>query len=178
MRHFITSLLLCLSLPAFAQDFESSPDGSELDFIKKVFQKIQPISFEQNREMCGYVGYDENGHLLISRINTGEEASCTLPGWPSKFDVVASFHTHSTYNPQYSSELPSSTDMESDEASGIDGWIATPGGRLWYIDSTEMTAHQVCGLGCVPQDPNFREDSRDSVREEYSYRAILKHESY
>ena len=169
-----------LSSPSFAQDgqqtYESAPEGAELAFVTKLFYAIQEKSFARNVELCGNIGYDEAGRLAISRINSGEEAACYLPQWPTKLDVIASFHTHSTYSVEYSSELPSSTDMESDESSGIDGWIATPGGRLWYVDSSEMVTFQVCGEGCLPQDPNYVPGPPGSIRDQYSYRAILKRE--
>jgi hypothetical protein len=45
--------------------------------------------------------------------------------------------------------------MEGDADEGIDGYVATPGGRLWYIDTVDMVASQLCGIGCLPRDPKF-----------------------
>ncbi|OUD10222.1 hypothetical protein BVC71_01535 [Marivivens niveibacter] len=172
---------ICFSLIAFANPVIGqtiSPVAEEQAYIVKIFEKIQPRSFALNREICGYIGRNDAGRLVSSRLSTGSEAGCTLPHWPTKFDVIASFHTHSTYSPEYNSEVPSSTDMESDEASGIDGWIATPGGRLWYVDSSEMIAYQICGHHCVPQDPNYIDEPGQNIKPYYSYRAILKGEGY
>ena len=70
-------------------------------------------------------------------------------------DPVASYHTHGGYAEGYHSELPSGTDMKSDRRLRIDGWVATPGGRLWHVDSDTMTVREVCGRGCLPQDPAY-----------------------
>lgn len=172
----LTTILLCFAALA-AQAQESQPKGAELAFVSKLFWRIQERSFAQNKELCGYIGYDRDGQLDMTRIMTGQEASCYLPNWPEDLVVIASFHTHSTYSPEYDSELPSSIDMESDSASQIDGWVATPGGRLWYIDSDAMTAYEICGPGCLPQDPHFIADPPGTIRSRYSYRAIVKREA-
>ncbi len=164
-----------LATPVAAQTL---PIEEEITFITKVFSRIQERSFALNKELCGYVGYNRAGELDITRIMEGEEAACYLPNWPAGMEVIASFHTHSTYSPDYDSEVPSSTDMETDEEDGIDGWVATPGGRLWYIDSSEMIAFQVCGIGCLPMDPNFVPGPEGAIKESYTYRAILKSEAY
>jgi len=65
--------------------------------------------------------------------------------------IFASYHTHGAFSPDYSSELPSGDDMESDEAEGIDEWVATPDGRPCYIDTTDMFAHQIPVL--LPEGP-------------------------
>ncbi len=175
MKICATLLVLLGAAPAFA---DPPTDPEEFAFVRKVFQKIQLRSFDLNRELCGYLGRDALGRLMVSQINVGQEAGCTLPDWPTKFVVLASFHTHSTYNPAYNSEVPSSTDMESDQSSQINGWIATPGGRVWFVDSSTMTAHQVCGVKCVAQDPNFIDEPPGAVKGSYSYRAIIKSETY
>ena len=167
------ALVIPVSLSA-----QESPSEIEIAYVTKLFNSIQERSFAENKELCGYLGYNQEGRLATSRILPGQEATCVLPNWPEHLDVIASFHTHSTYSPEYDSERPSSTDMESDEADGIDGWVATPGGRLWYVDSSEMIAHQICGIGCLVQDPNFVADPPGSVKESYTYRAILKAEAY
>ena len=172
-RIFCIMIGLFAAFPAWSQSAPTAAD--ELAYVTKVFEKIQPRSFAMNRELCGYLGKDASGRFVTTRIATGSEDGCTLPYWPEKFDVLASFHTHSTYSPDYNSEFPSSIDMESDEASGIDGWIATPGGRIWYVDSSEMVAYQVCGESCVPQDPNYVDEGQ-TIRPSYSYRAIVKGE--
>ncbi len=59
--------------------------------------------------------------------------------------------------------------MEGDEDEGIDGWVATPGGRLWYIDTTDMVTFQICGIGCLPSDPEFIAGDGGIIEQSYSY---------
>ena len=157
---------------------EATGTGEELAYVRQIFSEIQPWSIEINAEICGYIGYNRMGQLTRTRHSVGQEASCRLPQWPSKMVVIASYHTHSTWSRHYDSEVPSTLDMESDESSEIDGYVATPGGRLWYVDSDTMTTGQICGVGCLFQDPGFRPDPPGTIREVYSYQQLVKRERY
>ncbi len=137
--------------------------------MRAVFAELNPISIAANIEHCGYVGFTADGELAVSPPTPGDTSSC-LADDPDNLElVVASYHTHAAFSPDYSSELPSGTDMEGDEDEGIDGWVATPGGRLWYIDSTDMVTWQVCGIGCLPSDPEFIAGDSGIIEESYSY---------
>lgn len=130
--------------------------AAERALIEEVFIRYQPISIAQNVEFCGYVGFDETGRLVVSDGARGDESSC-LPEDPDEIDLItASWHTHGAFSTDYFNEVPSISDVEGDEAEGIDGYVATPGGRLWYVDTEEMMIRQLCGLGCLPSDPAFR----------------------
>jgi hypothetical protein len=139
---------------------EATASGDELAFVSQVLADLQFRSFATEREHCGYLGLDGQGRWMTSPISVGEEAACPLPRVPGGMRVVASFHTHSTYSPLYASEWPTTQDVATDRASNIDGYISTPGGRLWHVDTDTMTVRQVCGPGCLPQDPDYlsRED--------------------
>lgn len=132
--------------------------GQSIDeevLIRSVFADLNPTSIEQNVEFCGYIGFTADGELAYSQPTRGDEGSC-LSDDPTNLELItAPYHTHGGFSPDYSSELPSGTDMEGDEDEGIDGWVATPGGRLWYIDTTDMVTFQICGIGCLPSDPEF-----------------------
>lgn len=68
---------------------------------------------------------------------------------------VASYHTHGAFEYETPAKFPSVSDLEADEAEGVDGYITTPGGRLWYVDGVDQIASQMCGIGRLTQDPNF-----------------------
>lgn len=141
--------------------------------IRATFADLNPISIEQNVEFCGYVGFTADGALAVSAPARGTKDSC-LADDPVNLDLVtASYHTHAAFSPDYSSELPSGTDMEGDEDEGIDGWVATPGGRLWYIDTTDMITRQICGIGCLPADPNFIPGDSGIIEQSYSYDDLI-----
>lgn len=146
---------------------------AEARFAKAVLQQIQSISFRKNREYCGYIGYDQNGVLFASNARKGRTNECTGAA-PDTMDIIASYHTHGAFDPEVPAEFPSATDLEGDEAEGIDGYIATPGGRLWYSDSTDMMVSQICGVGCMKQDPEFVEGLDGNIHVSYTYRELLE----
>ena len=146
--------------------------GQSIDdeaLIRSVFADLNPTSIEQNVEFCGYIGFTADGELAYSQPTRGDEGSC-LSDDPTNLELItASYHTHGGFFPDYSNELPSGTDMEGDEDEGIDGWVATPGGRLWYIDTTDMVTFQICGIGCLPSDPEFIAGDSGIIEQSYSY---------
>ncbi len=146
--------------------------GQSIDeeaLIRSVFADLNPTSIEQNVEFCGYIGFTADGELAYSQPTRGDEGSC-LSDDPTNLELItASYHTHGGFSPGCSSELPSGTDMEGDEDEAIDGWVATPGGRLWYIDTTDMVTFQICGIGCLPSDPEFIAGDSGIIEQSYSY---------
>lgn len=161
------ALIVCAVSPALAQSAEENA------LIRRVFAELQPISIRENVEYCGYVGFSADGRLIASRATRGDEGSC-LADDPRDIEVItASYHTHGSYSPDYYNEVPSGDDMEGDEEEGIDGWVATPGGRLWYIDTEDMIARQVCGIGCLASDPRFVAGDMGHIEQSYSYGELV-----
>jgi len=81
--------------------------------------------------------------------------------------IFASYHTHSAYAPGYDNEVPSVQDLLSDFEFGLDGYVSTPGGRVWRVDYATRSTYQVCGRGCVYMDPQFRPDAEASIQQRY-----------
>lgn len=161
-------LFLALCAPAAAQE------ADEVAFVKGLLVDLQPASFAENVEFCGIIGFDENGDLVASPISRGDEASCLVENDGPVVVPVASFHTHAAFAPDYASEFPSVDDVEGDEAEGIDGYVATPGGRLWYIDTAEdITISQICGVGCLPSDPDFLPGLDGEIAQSYTYDELV-----
>lgn len=163
-------VLFCIALLPPASLLAQSAD--EIRFAKKWLGQLQQQSFTQNREFCGYFGYTTSGRFAATRPRAGAQDSCDLI-WTHKMQIFASYHTHGAFDRQSYSEFPSSLDMETDNQDGIDGYIATPGGRLWFVDSQRMVSRQLCGLGCLPQDPDFIAGLDGHIRNAYSYQEIL-----
>ena len=171
MRTLATTL--CLSGILCATTGLAQPVEEEM-LMRQVLAELNHLSFDEGIEFCGYVGFTAAGDLAVSPATRGDESSC-LSADPDNLEViVASYHTHGDFSTEYSSETPSGDDMEGDEEEGIDGWVATPGGRLWYIDTTDMVTFQVCGVGCLPKDPNFIEGDDGFIAESYSYDEIVE----
>ncbi len=148
---------------------EATASGAELAFVTAILSELQTRSFAENREFCGYVGLDRQGALMATPVAAGSEASCPLPFVPRDMTLLASFHTHGTYSPWYASEWPTTQDMATDASDSIDGYISTPGGRLWHVDTDTMTVRQLCGRGCLPQDPDYVAADDGPLRPVMSY---------
>ncbi len=164
-------IFVCLALAASAA---SSQDNAEVALVKRIFAVVQPVSIRENREYCGYIGFDRAGILAATIAAPGSIGSC-LPDDPLMLAVItASYHTHGAVSPDYFNELPSGEDMEGDESEGIDGYVATPGGRLWYVDTTDMVTSQLCGIGCLPRDARFIDGADGLIAQSYSYRDLVR----
>ncbi len=166
-------LVLAATLGVGGAGIAVAQESDELALVKRIFAQLQPISIEKNREYCGYIGRDAQRRVAFTKARRGRKGTC-LPADPDELAVVtASYHTHGAYSSDYVNELPSAEDMEGDEAEGIDGWVATPGGRLWYIDTQDMVTSQVCGLGCLPSDPDFVAGMTGPIAQSYHYQELV-----
>lgn len=162
--------VLCLLLPSASL----AQDQTEVALVKQLFGEIQPLSIQKNREYCGYIGFDFEGDLIASKPKKGRAGSCRAREPRTIETIIASYHTHGAYSPDYYNEVPSGDDMEADEYEGIDGWVATPGGRLWYIDTDAMIAHQICGIACLSHDANFVKGDMGPVARSYHYAELVQ----
>lgn len=125
-------------------------------FAREQLNALQERSFAENIELCGIIYETPDGQLGVLREEGGGEATCDIAFFDEGDRVaVASFHTHGRHSREYDGEVPSLTDIQSDIDVGVDGYIATPGGRLWHIDHEQEVARLVCGPGCMAQDPRY-----------------------
>lgn len=140
--------------PAAAQATLTNPVHQ---FVKAHLDHAQALSIQENREYCGYIGRATDGALVASKATPGYEASCSpvAPIGPD-FRPIASYHTHGSYLPAYDNETPSVQDLQSDFSEGVDGYVATPGGRFWWISVRDRRAYMLCDRGCLRKDPNFQ----------------------
>lgn len=142
-------------------------DVEELAYMKKFFSSIQQRTFDANREYCGHVGIDEKGDLITSIPKKGQEDSCTADQTPPDFLIIASYHTHGAFSIDADSEAPSTIDLQADIIEQMDGWIGTPGGRIWFNDNINQTATMACE-NCILKDPNFDGSQLDPVLKFYT----------
>lgn len=172
-------ILTTLAAVIFSAAGPTSPDPDELE-IAAVMERLAPLqimSFADNREYCGYLLRHENGAFAFTDMVRGEPDGCT-PVFPlDRVQVIASVHTHGAYDPEVSAEFPTVLDMQSDRREGINGYVSTPGGRLWFIDTRRRDVYQICGLGCLPQDPEFQAGDDGWVARKYSYQELVERES-
>lgn len=145
------------------------PQSQVEAFARQQLDALQAESFASDRELCGIIFETSDGALGVSRPTDGDVASCDIAYFDEPGMVpVASFHTHGKHSERYDGEVPSLIDIESDVASGIDGYVSTPGGRLWHIDHEQTATRQVCGPGCLTQDPDYRPCTGDRVARGYT----------
>ncbi len=174
----LTALTLVLGLAVRAEPVSYAPPASaEVAAVMARLAPIQLLSFATEREYCGYLGDLADGRLAFTEMVRGGHDGCT-PRLPRKsLRIRASLHTHGAYDPAVPAEFPTVLDMDSDAREGVNGYVATPGGRLWYIDSRAMVTVQLCGEGCLPQDENFRSGDDGPIRNRYTRAELQRLES-
>ncbi len=151
------------------------PQSEVQSFARQELDALQSRSFAEDLELCGIIFETSDRELGVSRPNAGDEGSCDIAYFDEPGMVpIASFHTHGKHSRRYDGEVPSIVDIESDVSTGMDGYIATPGGRLWHVDHETATARMVCGEGCVTQDPNYRRCARDVIAQTYTINELAE----
>lgn len=154
--------------------FEAASGQSEAEFAKATLNNLQGMSFTNNREFCGYIVRTPDGMLAALAANKGRISSCRADTPPEDHLIVASYHTHGAFEYDTPAEFPSVGDVEADEAEGIDGYVSTPGGRVWLVDFQTRTTLQLCGLRCVTSDPGFVPFEEDRIRQSYSVQTLQR----
>ena len=151
--------------------------GPEFDAQAIAFlNELQPRSIQEKREYCGYFGTTSNGEFRASKPAPGEVDGCLIPDWPSGFAVIASYHTHGAFDTELDSEVPSTDDLRADIKAEVYGYISTPGGRVWIVDWRDRSASQLCGPGCVFQDPQFIPGDAGPIAQSYTLSDLRRRE--
>jgi hypothetical protein len=156
------------------QVFLASRGQSEAEFAKAMLNGVQAASFAANREYCGYLLLTLDGQLAATSAAQGRMSSCRANLPPEGHLIVASFHTHGAFDYDTPAEFPSVGDVEADQAEGIDGYVSTPGGRLWFVDGTDLLVSQLCSVGCMIQDPNFQAGLDGVIKVSYSVEELRR----
>ncbi|MEO1551833.1 MAG: DUF4329 domain-containing protein, partial [Pseudomonadota bacterium] len=141
-------------------------------FVIAFLETIQPPSIAENLEYCGYLGLDPAGDWIATPPVEGTVDSCLVPNWPSEMTVVASYHSHAGFDTDSDSEVPSTDDLLADIEEGVDGFVSTPGGRVWFLDHEAQTATQLCPLDCVLSDPAFIEGDEGVIAPSYTLKEL------
>jgi len=174
-RNFAKVVLACVALAACdAPQVVNSAAPATADatsfqqtdaFARQFLNSIQAQSIAESREFCGYF-VQTGGQIIATPPRRGTEASCDYGTIPRA--TVASYHTHGSYCAVYDNEVPSGFDLISARDVRLDDYVSTPGGRLWRVDGQTGNATQLCGLGCLVNDPNFVPRNESSVRTVYT----------
>ena len=161
-------LLMAFSLLLTTAGLALAQSHAEQKFARQVLTDLQATSIASNREYCGIIGLTETGGLVASAPRKGRRDSCRPRDPYSAVELIASYHTHAGFDEGADSEVPSASDVIGDMEEGLDGYVSTPGGRLWFIDGQSGTVRQLCGLNCLPSDPDFRPGQWSPVKQRFS----------
>lgn len=144
-------------------------------YAREQLDALQRRSFSEGREFCGVIVENEAGELSTMSVSEGDIASCQYE-YDGKVGItpVASFHTHGGASIRYDDEAPSLQDLQSDIASRMDGYLATPGGRFWRIDWQSQTANLICGEACLEQDPKYEPCPAHEPANQYDIKRLQK----
>ena len=132
------------------------------------FDKIQPKSIRENRAYCGLIGFDSEGILKATPAEPGTGRSCQPTPVPTGFEILATYRTLGAFGGMTGGELPAAAHLETDFAQRLDGYVATPGGRVWLNLASERLTYQVCGRGCVPSDAAAHPCKKFAPKVEYT----------
>ncbi|PIV74581.1 MAG: hypothetical protein COW55_08650 [Rhodobacteraceae bacterium CG17_big_fil_post_rev_8_21_14_2_50_65_11] len=152
----------------------SAQSAAEVELVHAWLSEVNPQSIARGQEVCGFLLRAPSGEIGIGKPGWGGPVSCAMGQVPEGHSVVASWHTHSAFTPGYDGEVPSTLDVETGMAQGRNGWVATPGGRLWFVDGDTGFLYQVCGRSCLPADPGFIPERYGPVAESYSLGALRR----
>ncbi len=146
--------------------------AQEVSFATSVLADLQIRSIAENLEYCGFIGIGANGALIASPALQGDECGCRPQEPEDGFDILASYHTHAAYAADYDSEVPSLDDLRADVLEGIDGYIATPGERIWYNSAEQKQSILLCGENCIISDPGYQPDPEFPVSNTYNLESL------
>lgn len=147
----------------------NAPSGPVVDnFARAFLNSIQAQSIAEDVEYCGYFFIDSTGQLFGTPPIRGRTASCEQFAPEPGQGVIASYHTHGSYSRAYAAEVPSTIDLISDFQFGIDGYVSTPGGRVWLVDFQTNSTIQICGRNCVHADPAYNDRNDHRIRQSYT----------
>ncbi len=166
-----------LSVPQLPGTGVRPSDEAAHAFAIGFLDALQPKSVAERREYCGYFYTRSDGAIAATPPRPGTFATCDMPAPDPRLGVFASYHTHGAFGPGYDNEVPSVTDLLSDFDFGIDGYVSTPGGRVWHVDFGSRTTRQVCGLRCVTADPRFRPVGEGAIRTSYGLPGLARRAS-
>ena len=165
-------LILACVVTLMTAPFVQAQSAEETEFITALYMNMNPLSIEFNREVCGYVVRRPSGELDSTKVSWGTNASCASLPVPPGVEVISSWHTHAAWGEGYDGEVPSTVDVEGDMRQGVNGWVSTPGGRLWFVNGQTGNMHQVCGRDCLPSDPNFFPEEHGPVAKSYTLESL------
>ena len=180
VRRSLIALISALALISAAAQAEDPWDTLTFERLDQVAEaaldNAQTLSLQNNREYCGYIAFDGKDRLRFTAPVRGDVESCMPPDVPDSWELIASYHTHGALSqdePDVSYELPSGDDLRGDLEEGIDGYLSTPGGRFWFIDTYDEVVIMLGGIGYFEPDILFEQDTACGPWAEHTFEEIF-----
>lgn len=171
----LARLAVLVLFGTFLTNSVSAQSAKRIAYAKSVLAEAQTASIQSNREYCGYIGINDLGNRAAIEPRRGWKGSCRPKAPPDDWNAVsASYHTHGGYHPNVDSEVPSVSDVETDHDEGVDGWLVTPGGRVWFINGFHQTARLICDQGCLPADPDYQDGDWPPIETFYTLEMLIE----
>jgi Domain of unknown function (DUF4329) len=176
-----TVIVLCTFLTFVSSDTTVAGERELLEnkidqFAASHLDTVQEKSFKDGHEYCGLIFYNRAGELKVSKEKKGQIDSCVPDDVSEEFNIIASYHTHGSANLDADTEVPSYDDLDADIEEGINGYIATPGGRLWLNNAKIQKSIMLCGKGCLKADSRFVECMAIFPEKEYTLDSLVSRE--
>lgn len=166
---FLFSFAILASAPSFSDAQQRRYSEPEIHaFAMAQLNAVQEASFKFDREYCGFIGLNRDGILTATQARQGDIGGCRLKRKPWRFKALASYHTHGAFNRRADTEVPSVSDLKHDFKQRINGYIATPGGRVWFNDSYRRMSVMLCQQGCLLTDPNYFDCPTTAPQQSYT----------
>ena len=175
-RHRLSLQVCCLAIAlAFAVTSKPAAGREWLDrgSVIAFLEKIQIRSLESGLEYCGY--FVLRGDQIIATPPTrGRYHECLAAEPRGDVELLASYHSHGTYSVNADSEVPSIDDILGDQEEEVDGYVVTPGGRVWFHDFESGRVVLLCGPECVTTDPDHDDDVFEPIARRYTLKSLRR----
>lgn len=139
-------LFVYLGLSKHAIAYES--DHHELDHAaSQALILAQALTVMSEVEYCGAIASVENGTIVYTLPNRGNDNSCRIPEIRPTWTREADYHTHgvqdSMCDPWY--EVPSVYDLVMALENNQPSYVGTPENRIWKIDPQAKLVYLLAG---------------------------------
>ena len=126
----------------------STAHADDLDHVAhQALTLAQTLTIMSQVEYCGAIASMEDGELIYTVPNRGNDNSCRIPEIRATWSREADYHTHGVANsmcdPWY--EVPSVYDLVMALENNQPSYVITPEERIWKIDPTTKLVHLLDG---------------------------------
>ena len=169
MGRATTSAGLCLA--ALTSGEVLATEWLDRDGVVDFLEDVQVQSLETDREYCGY--FVRVGERIVATPpQRGYSHECLSAEPTGDVEVIASYHSHGAFDVNADSEVPSVDDILGDREEEVDGYIVTPGGRVWFHDLESGRVVLICGPACVTADPAHSDDVFEPIATRYTLEGL------